>query len=316
VTVTAHPPPPKPFPSERSILPESRILHASDASNYQVTGAVVDSAQLLPDRNGVSNVVVLAISGISSSGFQVGIAPGRGIADLFGDIQTGNPLASGNVFAFGSGLTDDAIIGTLLDPVEAGSISVDVSQRLQVVASGSDIGGVADAFNFVYGLRADDFDLKVRVSGLDPRDSLSKAGFVVRESLSPGSPAVSAVITPQGVALDGSGPGPTITNRAFGPILDGDTTEWDRNSARPTRPLHKCLDSVATRWHDVHHLLGNQRNGLDGMGQTESSLPESCSSVSHKLAQTTTSVRLRLRYSRILALFYLPRSRRRRRIKP
>jgi len=54
-------------------------------------------------------------------GFQAPV-PGRdcarrGIADLFGDIQTGNPLASGNVFAFGSGLTDDAIIGTLLDPV-------------------------------------------------------------------------------------------------------------------------------------------------------------------------------------------------------
>jgi len=176
-----------------------------DPVSYHVEGASVNTAVLLPDEFGDSNIVVLTVSGLTTLTFDIG-ASGFGIYDPFGNLQGGDPLYTGKVFAPGSGLTDDGIVGTAADPIEKGSTTVDPN-HLEVVAGGSDIWNAADGFRYVYGQYANDFDLKVRISRLDPRDNWSKAGFVVRQDLTPGSPDISAVLTPSSTALDGTGAG-------------------------------------------------------------------------------------------------------------
>jgi hypothetical protein len=211
----------------------NEVLNAFTAGypgSYHIWGATVIDAQLVTDNLGDSNTVVLTVSGLTTSIFDIGVAAGFGILDQFGNEQTGDPLASGKVFAPGSGLTEDSVVGTAADPLEKGSTTVDIN-HLDVVAGGSDIGSNRDAFRFVYGQYTGDFDLKVRIPRLDPRNRLSKAGFVIREDLTPDARALSAVITPHETALDGSGEGANELQAVIRSSKGGVATDW---GSRPT----------------------------------------------------------------------------------
>ena len=201
-----------------------------DAASYDVAGAAVVGAQLIADNLGDSNTVILTVVGLSTSTFDVGVAPGYVVSDPFGNGQSGDPLVSGKVFALGSGLTDDGIVGTAADPLEKGSTTIDIN-HLDVVAGGSDIWNAADGFRYAYGQYSGDFDLKVRIPRLDPRDNWSKAGFVIREDLTPGSRTLSAIITPHETALDGTGGGANDFEAGMRGAAGGATTDW---GGRPT----------------------------------------------------------------------------------
>lgn len=56
-----------------------------------------------------------------------------------------------------------------------------------MVAGGADIWEKSDQFHFVYKQAAGDFDIAVRVESFTPAHLYSKAGLMIRESLSPGS---------------------------------------------------------------------------------------------------------------------------------
>ena len=91
-------------------------------------------------------------------------------------------------------------------PLDIGSPSVPssitvVSNGLTVTATGSDIGGAADQFNFEYQARSGDFDVSVRVAGLTPSDVWAKAGLMARETLDASSRFAAALATP---AMNGS----------------------------------------------------------------------------------------------------------------
>ena len=73
-----------------------------------------------------------------------------------------------------------AIFDRIQWPAEPGSTTVDPN-HLQILAGGSDMWNNADGFRYAYGSYTGDFDFKVRVTRLDPRDIHSKAGFMIRQ---------------------------------------------------------------------------------------------------------------------------------------
>jgi len=86
-------------------------------------------------------------------------------------------------------------------PLDIGSPSVPssitvVSNGLTVTATGSDIGGAADQFNFEYQAHSGDFDVSVRVAGLTPSDVWAKAGLMARETLDANSRFAASMATP------------------------------------------------------------------------------------------------------------------------
>ncbi len=67
---------------------------------------------------------------------------------------------------------------------------------VQVQADGTDIFGTSDQFNYLYNLRAADFDVKVKVNRLDATDGAAKAGIMARVSLDAASPNTIAMMFP------------------------------------------------------------------------------------------------------------------------
>src|SRR5262245_10594928 len=65
-----------------------------------------------------------------------------------------------------------------------------------VTGSGADIGGTADQFHLSYQQLTSDFDLKVRVAGLDVSDVWAKAGLMARETLDADSRFAAVLATP------------------------------------------------------------------------------------------------------------------------
>jgi regulation of enolase protein 1 (concanavalin A-like superfamily) len=65
-----------------------------------------------------------------------------------------------------------------------------------VSGGGRDIGGISDQFQYAYELRDGDFDVRLRLEGLDASDSLAKAGLMVREALTAGSRYAAVLATP------------------------------------------------------------------------------------------------------------------------
>ena len=71
-----------------------------------------------------------------------------------------------------------------------------LTNGMNVTAAGTDLGGVADQFNFEYQLRSGDFDVSARLAGLGLSDLWAKAGLIARETLDPGSRFAASLATP------------------------------------------------------------------------------------------------------------------------
>jgi hypothetical protein len=65
-----------------------------------------------------------------------------------------------------------------------------------LTGGGSDIGGTSDQFFFGYQQLTGDFDMQVRVLGVNPSDAWAKAGLVARDSLAAGSPFAGILASP------------------------------------------------------------------------------------------------------------------------
>jgi hypothetical protein len=109
-------------------------------------------------------------------------------------------------------ILEDGDIGTLGDPLEPGSSVFNPDGSILVQAGGS--GGAAgsgpgpnDYFHFTYQMAAGDFDIRVQVSSLEPRNVRSFAGLMARESMDGESRCFMAGVWPTGTTLDGSGGG-------------------------------------------------------------------------------------------------------------
>ena len=82
-------------------------------------------------------------------------------------------------------LQGDGLIGVGVGaPAGRNGIEEQGSGSFNIMAGGSDIGGRSDQFQFHYHLRAGDFDLQMRLDGLELSNPWAKAGLMARESLS------------------------------------------------------------------------------------------------------------------------------------
>src|SRR5688500_2146364 len=100
------------------------------------------------------------------------------------------------LFTASSALAADP--STLVDignPRAPGGLSP-VSSGFNVTASGADIGGRTDQFSFVHQSVSGDFDVRVRVAGVELSDAFAKAGLMARDSLTPGSRFAAVLATP------------------------------------------------------------------------------------------------------------------------
>jgi hypothetical protein len=103
-------------------------------------------------------------------------------------------LAIQPVLRAGFDLADSTtvIIG---NPAPTGS-SQRVTNGLDLIAGGRDIGGTADQCVFTYQIVTGDFDVSVRLEALGNTDLWAKAGLMLRETAEPGSPDVGVFATP------------------------------------------------------------------------------------------------------------------------
>ncbi|HEY9175292.1 MAG TPA: immunoglobulin domain-containing protein [Verrucomicrobiae bacterium] len=104
--------------------------------------------------------------------------------DLAGN-ERASSSASGTVLGF-----------TKQDLSFLGSAFTGDGNVIEVVGSGADIWGTADAFMYVYKVVSGDFDAKVRVESLTQANVWSKAGIMARENDLPGSRNVMILTTP------------------------------------------------------------------------------------------------------------------------
>ena len=95
------------------------------------------------------------------------------------------------ISAFAAELTTSTDIGWVL----AGGSTSTADGIYTVSASGTDIWGVWDEFRFVYASLSGDGEITARVDSVSPTHSWTKAGVMIRETLSSGSPFAYTLIT-------------------------------------------------------------------------------------------------------------------------
>jgi len=135
---------------------------------------------VLPSSSG-TRIYTLTVNdghgGVSSDSMQFTFLPATG----------GGPLPGG---------VSSTTIG---DASAAAAFYTNSTQSFTVAASGADIWGTADAFNFVYAPMRGDFDVSVRVNSLENIDPWTKAGLMIRQSLAADSRHASIFATPTAV---------------------------------------------------------------------------------------------------------------------
>ena len=79
-------------------------------------------------------------------------------------------------------------LGPLGDPLEHGQTTFPPDGWIEILAGGSGfVEHSIDGFHFTYQKVKSDFDVRVQLEYLEPRDTWTSAGLMVRESLDPGS---------------------------------------------------------------------------------------------------------------------------------
>jgi hypothetical protein len=88
---------------------------------------------------------------------------------------------------------------TVSDDIGNASIATVVTRLtngLNIAAAGKDIGGTADQFNFNDQSYSGDFDVMLKLAGLDSSDLWAKAGIMARETKDPGARFAAVLATP------------------------------------------------------------------------------------------------------------------------
>src|SRR2546425_7141195 len=81
-------------------------------------------------------------------------------------------------------------------PVDGSAIYDAQSGSYAINAAGSDIGGNADAFEFVFQALVGDGQIVARVASIQASDPAAKAGVMIRETLAPNALNASVLTTP------------------------------------------------------------------------------------------------------------------------
>ena len=157
---------------------------ATNASNYSIGGAAVQSAAFGPDASSIwltvsplargSNYVVV-VSGVTDRASAANpIAPGSQAGFVASDLV---PVAIGSAGA-----------GDGVQPLADGGYSI--------TSSGAGSSGANDQFQFAWQQRVGDFDQKVRVEGVSLTDVWAQAGLMARDKLTVNSRYAAVLATP------------------------------------------------------------------------------------------------------------------------
>ena len=221
--------------------PDMQVNPTVDPFSYVVNPGALTPMAVSVRPDGRSVLLDLAAP-LTSGSYTVGVSDAR-------DTHCNSVTASigGVVFAPGGNLRDNIDVGAhntnptltagtapMVNPSTPGSAPDVAADSLTIVAGGTDIWDNADGFHFAYGPKTGDFDVRVRVESLTPRNPFSKAGLMVRENLTGGSRNLSAIVAPPPLpALDGSGTGQNRyeANRREG--LNGTTAAWSSSNPTP-----------------------------------------------------------------------------------
>jgi hypothetical protein len=157
---------------------------STSVTNYAFTnGLTVSGASLAPDGQTITLTTAPLFYG---SNYVLVV---NGIRDR---ASTPNTIAPNTTKSFTALPYSAEDIG---NPPRA-TVITGLSNGLNISASGSDIGGYADQFGLSYQLRNGDFDVAVRVAGINPSDVWAKAGLMARETLDAGGRFAGVFATP------------------------------------------------------------------------------------------------------------------------
>ncbi|HLH56415.1 MAG TPA: lamin tail domain-containing protein, partial [Verrucomicrobiae bacterium] len=176
----------------------SNFLISGTNSNVTITSATLDGSQ--------SNIV-LAVLGLSNANSYT-----LTVSNLAAQTASGTLISPGSQATFFASSFTPVAIGT---PVPAGGL-FSVPGGIGVSATGADIGGATDQFQFAYQQMTGDFDLSVDVSSLALSDGFAKAGLMARETIAPSSRFAAALATPamSGCFFEWRDPAGSVANTA------------------------------------------------------------------------------------------------------
>ncbi|HLY11323.1 MAG TPA: hypothetical protein VKW04_18620 [Planctomycetota bacterium] len=184
--------------------PSNRSVTAGQTATFSVGASGTAPLSYQWEKNGA------AISGATGSSYTTPPTTLADSGELFRVVVTN---AAGSVTSASAMLTVGAASGGGSLPApwkdgDVGSVGVPGSASatggvFTVKASGSDIGGTIDSFNFVYQQLSGDCTLEAHVTSLGNTSSKAQAGVMIRESLDPSSPWADMLITPAGAQFQG-----------------------------------------------------------------------------------------------------------------
>ncbi len=166
-----------------------------DSNNIEITSDI-----LSPDGWSPTNLLAvgatLLIKSIATLLAQIGKTNRQVSIEAYWNPQDPTGIIRDNVlFSFGNSQPDPWAAQDIGGPGVGGS-SLITNGTLTVNASGSDIWGTSDAFQFFYATRPGDGAISARVVSQQPVDPWSKAGVMMRDSLASNSFYAAFFVTP------------------------------------------------------------------------------------------------------------------------
>ncbi len=157
-------------------------VSATNSSNYALSGGLAITGASLVD----AQTVWLTVSPVSyGSNYVLTVNNVRDRA------STPNTIAANSQISFTAAAYNPALVGG----ASPGTLTI-LTNGYDITGAGNDIGGISDQFQFDYQLLSGDFDMRVRLQGLDRIDVWTKAGLVARETLATNSRFAGAIATP------------------------------------------------------------------------------------------------------------------------
>lgn len=157
---------------------------ATNSANYQLDGGVaIEGVTLSQDRR---------VATLRSTSLTFGASYTLRISNIRDRSAAGNRMVSPTLISWVPSDFQPSEIGTATQS----AVVTSTSNGYAVQGVGRDIGGTSDQCHFSFQTRTGDFDVRVRVEGLESQDLWAKAGLMARASLSPNSPYAAALATP------------------------------------------------------------------------------------------------------------------------
>jgi len=176
--------------------PASRTVQVGQTATFSVTATGTAPLGYQWEKSGT------AIAGATGASYTT---PASTLADSGSSFRVVIHNSAGTVTSTSATLTVNPVgAGSLPSPWldrDLGSVGVAGSATASggtftIHASGADIGGTADSFNYVYQSLPGDGTLTARVASLGATSPIAQAGLMIRESFDPGSPFADMLITP------------------------------------------------------------------------------------------------------------------------